>query len=48
LEKCSLKTTPNLEEAKALQQELTAISERHDKKDGARKYLLHLGLTPVE
>jgi hypothetical protein len=41
-------TNLNLEEAKALQQELSSITERYAKHDGAQKYLLHLGLTPLE
>jgi hypothetical protein len=41
-------TQLNLEEAKALQKELADITERYAKKDGAQKYLLRLGLTPVE
>lgn len=43
-----LTTNLSVEEAKALQQELTSISERYAKKDGAQKYLLRLGLTPIE
>jgi hypothetical protein len=43
-----LMTNLNLGEAKALQQELNAIAERYAKHDGAQKYLLHLGLTPME
>jgi hypothetical protein len=41
-------TQLDLEEAKALQKELSDITERYAKKDGAQKYLLRLGLTPVE
>ncbi len=43
-----LTTNLSLEEAKALQQELTSISERYAKHDGSQKYLLRLGLTPIE
>jgi hypothetical protein len=43
-----LTTNLSLGEAKALQQELDSISERYAKKDGAQKYLLRLGLTPIE
>jgi hypothetical protein len=41
-------TQLSLEEATALRQELSSITERYGKKDGVQKYLLHLGLTPVE
>lgn len=43
-----LMTNLSLEEGKALQQELSSIAQRYAKHDGAQKYLLHLGLTPLE
>jgi hypothetical protein len=43
-----LTTNLSLGDAKALQQELSSIAERYAKKDGAQKYLLRLGLTPIE
>jgi hypothetical protein len=48
IEELWIMTNLSLEEAKALQQELSDISKRYAKPDGPQKYLLRLGLTPVE